>query len=509
MANMKVHPVRVLRRVSRPVGFVLYGIAGALALCGVAGALFQLVGYVRPGIDDDSMLSLFGSAAVTALVGGLLHRAGGRLQVADLTRRDAILLTSSIWVAASVFGALPYVFDAGMSPADAIFEAASGFTTTGATVVGDIEHTLSRPVLLWRSLTQWLGGMGIVVMFVAIFPRVGAGGKKLFKAEVPGPSATGLVPRIGETAMWLYGMYVALTAAEILVLAALGMPWFEAICHAFTTVSTGGFSTRDASVAAFGSPAIEVVIALFMLAAGANFGLYYAVLRSRRLSLFVRSPEFRAYVLLVLVVVALLTGMNRVLYAGGEVVAERSLLESARYGLFTTATFITSTGYGIEDYMAFSPTSLGLVLLLMLVGGCAGSTAGGMKISRVLLVMETLRAQVKRTVRPNVVHVVRMDGHQVDQGLLLEVSAFIALYLASLGAGTWVIATIEGVSLGTAFGATLTSISNMGPAPYYDGVDNFAAYTDGSKLLFSYAMVLGRLEFTTLLALVVREVWED
>ena len=352
--------------------------------------------------------------------------------------------------------------------------------------------------------------MGIVVLFVAFFPRVGAGGKKIFKAEVPGPSATGLVPRIGETALWLYGMYMALTAVEFLLLAALGMPWFEALCHAFTTVSTGGFSTRDASVAAFGSPAIEVVIAVFMLAAGVNFGLYYGVLRSQRPSLFLRSPEFRAYVLLVLLVLALFTGMNRVLYAAdGSVLEQRTLLESARYGLFTTATFITSTGYGVEDYMNFSSSSLWLVLLLMVVGGCAGSTAGGMKISRVLLVLETLRAQVRRAVRPNVVQVVRMDGRQVDQQLLLEVSAFIALYVASLGAGTWVIAVIEGIPLGTAFGATLTTISNMGPAPYYDGVDNFERYSDLSKLVFTYAMILGRLEFTTLLALVVRDVWED
>lgn len=492
------------------MGFVLYGVAGAIALCGLAGVLFHAIGYVRPGqVDNDSVLNLLLSALVTAAAGAVLHRAGLRLDIADFTRRDAIVLTSAIWVAASVFGALPYVLDAGMTPVDAIFEAASGFTTTGATVVGNIEGTLSRPVLLWRSLTQWLGGMGIVVLFVAIFPKVGAGGKKMFKAEVPGPSATGLVPRIGETAMWLYGMYVALTVAEILVLAVLGMPWFEAVCHAFTTVSTGGFSTRDASVAAFESPAIEVVIALFMLAAGVNFGLYYGVVRARRPQLFLQSPEFRAYVLIVVVVIALLTGLDRMLYDGGVLVEQRTLLESARYALFTTATFITSTGYGIEDYMLFTPPALGLILLLMVIGGCAGSTAGGVKISRVLLVLETLNAQIRRAVRPNVVHVVRMDGRQVDQQLLLEVSAFVALYLASLGAFTWLVAAIEAVDLPTAFGATLTTISNMGPAPYYDGVDNFAGYSDLSKLVFSYAMVLGRLEFTTLLALVVREVWED
>ncbi len=505
---MRVRPLRVLRRVSQPVGFVLYGLAAAIAVCGLAGVLFQAVGYARPGIDEGSVLNLFGSALVTLGFGAVLHRLGTPMEVADLTRRDAIVLTSAIWVAASIFGALPYILDAGMHPIDAIFEAASGFTTTGATVVGDIEGTLSRPVLLWRSLTQWLGGMGIVVLFVAIFPRVGAGGKKMFKAEVPGPSASGLVPRIAETATWLYGMYLGLTAAETLLLGVLGMPWFEALCHAFTTVSTGGFSTRDASVGAFGNPAFEVVISLFMLAAGVNFGLYYGALRAGRLSLFVRSPEFRAYVAIVCVTVLVFTVMNRGGTAGGEIEA-RGWLESGRYALFTTATFVTSTGYGIEDYMAFPSPSLGLVVVLMLVGGCAGSTAGGIKVSRVLLVFETLRAQVRRAVRPNVVHVVRMDGRQVDQQLLLEVSAFIALYFASLGLGTWLVALLEAIPLEQAFGATLTTISNMGPAPWYAGADNFVEYGPTTKLLFSYAMVLGRLEFTTLLALVVRDVWEE
>ena len=455
---MKIAPASVLRRVARPVGFVLFGLAAAIALCGLAGSLFQAAGFVRPGIDEGSVFNLFLSAALTAAAGFVLYRVGDRVDVADLTRRDAIVLTAAIWLVASVFGALPYVLDAGMDPVDALFESTSGFTTTGATVVDQIETTLSRPVLLWRSLTQWMGGMGIVVLFVAFFPRVGAGGKKMFKAEVPGPAAGGLAPRIAETAMWLYGMYVALTVAEAALLTLLGMPLFEAICHAFTTVSTGGFSTRDASVGAFDNPTIHVVISLFMLAAGVNFGLYYGVLRSRRLGLFLRSPEFRAYAGLVVCVVVFLMALNRGL--SGD--AARSWSDSARYALFTTATFVTSTGYGIEDYMQFTPPALGLVFLLMLVGGCAGSTAGGMKISRVILIIETLGRQIRRAVRPNVVQVVRLEGRAVDESLLLEVAAFLCLYVASLGAGTWLLTLIDGVPLTTAFGATLTCISNMG-----------------------------------------------
>ncbi len=484
------------------MGFVLYGLAAAIAVCALAGVLFDAIGFVRPAVDQGSTMSLWASAGLTALAGGVLHASGSPMAVADLTRRDALVLTALIWLAASVFGALPYVVDAGMHPVDALFESASGFTTTGATVVGDIEGTLSRPVLLWRSLTQWAGGMGIVVLFVAIFPRVGAGGKKIFKAEVPGPVAGGLVPRIGETAMWLYAMYVAMTVILGAILVGLGMPLFESVCHAFTTVSTGGFSTRDASVAGFANPAVEWVLAAFMLASGVNFGLYYGVLRTRRLSLFLRSSEFRGYVALVLAVASLFFFMNRGMDGG------RSVLEGARYAVFTTATFVTSTGFGTEDYMQFSPSSLGLVLLLMVVGGCAGSTAGGLKMSRVLLVLETLRAQVKRAVRPNVVHVVRMEGRAVDQQLLLEVSAFVALFFVSLAVGAFALTAIEDVSLGTAFGAMLTCLSNMGPAPFHGGTDNFVVYGPTAKLLFTYAMVLGRLEFMTLLALVVPAVWE-
>jgi len=499
---VKKAPVRVLRRVMRPVGFILYGLAVTMLLCAASGLLFSAMGSVREGIDDGGTVNMVVAAALTALAGAALRRFGSPVELADFTRRDAILMTAGIWLASGLFGALPYVLDAGMSPIDGFFEAISGFTTTGSTVVGNIEDTLSRPVLLWRSLTQWMGGMGIVVLFVAVFPRVGAGGKHLFRAEVPGPTAAGLSPRIGETAVWLYGMYVGLTLLEIVVLLVLGMQPFEAVCHSFTTVSTGGFSTRDASVGGFDSAAIEVAIALFMIAAGVNFGLYYGVLRSRRLKLFLQSSELRAYLLLVAATVVGLTLFNLRLHDG-------KVLESARYALFTVGTFITSTGYGTEDYMAYPPISLSLVFLLMWVGGCAGSTAGGIKVARVVLVLQTLVAQVKRSVRPNVIQVVRMGDKRVADSLLLEVSAFICLYVASVGVFTGLLSWMEGIELGKSFGATLTSISNMGPAPFHGGNDNFVAYSDPAKLMFSFEMVLGRLEFMTLLALVMPEVWED
>jgi trk system potassium uptake protein TrkH len=498
---VKKASLSVLRPVLRPVGFVLYGLAAAMVLCALCGVAFTLLGSVRPGIDDGGSTNMLVAAGITAAAGFLLQRSGTRSELADFTRRDAILMTAGIWLLSGIFGALPYVLDAGMSPADAIFETISGFTTTGATVVTNIEGTLSRPVLLWRALTHWLGGMGIVVLFVAIFPRVGAGGKHLFRAEVPGPTSGAIAPRIGETAVSLYAVYVAMTAVLTGLLVVLGMQPFEAICHSFATVSTGGFSTRDASVAAFASPAIDVTLAIGMIASGVNFGLYFGVLRARRLRLLLESTELRAYLVLVAVVTLTMAFANRHLY-GGDV------LDALRHALFATATFITSTGFLLDDYMKYPSASLGLILLVMWTGACAGSTAGGIKMARVVLVLETLVAQVRRNVQPSVVQVVRLGDKRVPDGLLLEVSAFICLYVALVFAFTWVPTVLDGVPLGTAFGATLSAISNMGPAPFYQGSDNYAGYSDTMKLVFAFEMVLGRLEFMTLLALVIPEVWE-
>lgn len=479
-----------------------------MALCGVSGLVMEFGAYTRP-LDDGGTTAMFVSALVTAIFAAVVWQIGlSAPRNRGLSRRDATLAVALIWAGAGVFGGIPFMLGAGFGPADAFFEAISGFTTTGATIVQDIEGTLSRPLLLWRSLIQWLGGMGIVVLFVAVFPNVGVGGKHMFRSEVPGPTAEGLQPRIAETSITLWLLYFAFTVVLIGVLFAIGvaapagvphMDLFESICHALTTMSTGGFSTRNDSIAAFQSPLVEGTLSAFMLLAGVNFGLYYGAIRGRSVRVFVRSTEFRVYVTIVLVTIAALTlaTLDR----------HPDPFQALRYALFMVATTITSTGFGTDDYMAYASPALTIVLLLMFLGGMSGSTAGGIKVSRIVLLARTSWAQIRRTVRPSVVQTIRMSGKPVPSPVLAEVTVFFFVYMAFMGAGTLAVTILDGVSVQAAFGAMLTCLSNMGPAPFHEGPDNFVAYSGGAKTLFACAMILGRLEFFTLLALLLPDFW--
>ena len=333
----------------------------------------------------------------------------------------------------------------------------------------------------------------------------------MFRSEVPGPTAEGLVPRIRETSLTLWGIYSALTLLEVAILAGIGaatspprgaahMDLFQAVCHGLTTMSTGGFSPMNASIGAFDSALIDVVISAFMLIAGVNFGLFYALLMARSPRVFLRSTEFRVYVVTVAVAVLLLTL--------GLTARHGTAFDAFRHALFQVATMITSTGYGTDDYMAYPPYGLALLLALMFMGGMSGSTAGGIKVSRVVLLAKTAWGQIRRSVRPSVVSVVRMSHKTVPQPVLTEVAVLFFLYFAFLGAGVILLAYTDGTAVMTGFGAMLTTLSNMGPAPFHDGTDNFAAYSDAAKVWFAFAMILGRLEFFTLLALLLPDFWD-
>ncbi len=386
-----------------------------------------------------------------------------------------------------------------MSLVDSFFESVSGLTTTGATVVADIEARLSRPLLLWRSLIQWLGGMGIVVLFVAVFPNLGAGGKHLFRGEVPGTTAEGLRPRIAETSFALWKLYTALTLLEIVLLKVLGLDLFDAVCHAFTTMSTGGFSTLDNSIGGFNRPAVEYVIACFMLVGSVNYALYYGLIRTGHWRGLVRNVEFRSYVGIVVVAVIVMTILN--LGVHDEV------LTSFRYSFFMVATTISSTGYSTDDYTAYSSTALAIIILLMFVGGSSGSTAGGIKIERAVLMGKQAIAQVQKSFRPASVQLVRMGKTSISAQVLADVASFFLIYMGCLAFGLVFVTLVDGVPLPTAFGTMLTCLSNMGPAPFHQGPDNFVAYSAGSKLFFVLAMLLGRLEFFTLFALFLPGFW--
>ncbi|MDH5492503.1 MAG: hypothetical protein OEY14_11185 [Myxococcales bacterium] len=499
---------RDLRGVFKPTGAVVIGLGVAIALCAAVGGAFDAL-TPRVGGPRGGVLPLGLAAIVTVGCGIPLFLYGRRHSTPNVTRRQAVLSVGLIWLAAGIFGALPFIFARTLGPIDAFFESVSGLTTTGATVVTDIEGTMARPVLLWRSLIQWLGGMGIVVLFVAVFPTMGAGGKHMFKGEVPGTTAEGLKPRIAETSFALWKLYALFTLLETLVLLAipsdpsrgvLGMDLFESICHAFTTMSTGGFSTRDASVGAYANPGIEYTIAIFMLIGSANYGLYYAALRGRDLRVIWRSFEFRVYVGIVLASTLIMTAGNFILH-------EYDALLSFRKSLFMVATTISSTGYGTDDYTAYASPIFGLMLLLMFVGGCSGSTAGGIKIERAILLAKQTWSQIRKSFRPSVVEVIKMDRRTVPAQVLADVAAFTFIYFGCLAVGVITIAIADGVPIETSFGAMLTSLSNMGPGPYHLGADNFAAYSGFSKLFFSVAMLLGRLEFFTLFALLVGDFW--
>ena len=489
---------RDFRGVIRPVGAVVLGIGVMMALCAGVGMVWDQFA-PDPTRPQGGAAALALSAIIVSTLGLAAFLYGNRFVSERISRREALLAVSLIWVAAGACGAVPFMLGAGMSAADAFFESVSGLTTTGATVIVDIEGRLSRPLLLWRSLIQWLGGMGIVVLFVAVFPNLGAGGKHLFRGEVPGTTAEGLRPRIAETSFTLWKLYGAFTIIEIALLKVLGLDLFDAVCHAFTTMSTGGFSTLDSSVGGFNSAPVEYVIACFMLIGSVNYGLYYGLLRTGSWRTLVRNIEFRWYVGIVLCAVVVLTVLNLSVHD--------DLLTSFRYSFFMVATTISSTGYGTDDYSVYSSTALTIVILLMFVGGCSGSTAGGIKIERAVLMGKQAISQIQKSFRPATVQLVRMGKVAVNNQVLADVGSFFLIYMGCIGFGLLFVTLVEGVPIPTAFGTMLTCLSNMGPAPFHLGPDNFSTYSAGSKLFFAIAMLLGRLEFFTLFALILPGFW--
>lgn len=490
----------VHRLIARPVGLVLLVLGAAMLVTGIGEVGFALASLDRVDLFA-SVAPLIGSAPIAALLGVAALWWGRDVPATtSLDRRDASVAVVAIWALLGIVGALPLMFGAGTPAVDALFESLSGFTTTGATIYGDIEGTLSPPLVMWRAVMHWLGGMGIVVLFVAIFPNLGVSGKHLFRSEVPGVTAEGLRPRITDTSMVLWKLYLGLTVVAVGLLWWLGMGVHDALVHGFATLSTGGFSSRDASIAAFASPAIEWTLAGLMLVAGVNFGLYYAVARTGSLRNLWRSAELRVYVGIVAACTVTLTWLLRNEHGG-------DLLVSLRHSFFRVATSLTSTGFGIDDHRDYPPAALAIMLLMMFVGGCAGSTAGGIKVSRVIILVKAAAAQVRRSVRPAVVSVVRVDKRPVQPSIVVDVMSFLVLYMACLGVFSLAVVATDGVPVPTALGAVLSCLSNMGPAPFYTDVDNFSGWSTTAKLVFSAAMVLGRLEFFTVLAIFLPEVW--
>jgi trk system potassium uptake protein TrkH len=420
----------------------------------------------------------------------------------ELRRSEAFAVVSFGWVAMSVFGAIPFLLSGTIpSTTDAFFETMSGFTTTGASILREIE-SLPSSILFWRSFTHWIGGMGIIVLSLAILPFLGVGGMQLFRAEVPGPTPDRLQPRIKETAKLLWGVYFALTFLQILLLMAANMPWLDACCHAFGTLGTGGFSTKNASIGAYPSYAIQWIIILFMFLAGANFTLHFQAIRGRTWREHWRDFEFRAYTLITLLAVTVTTLV--LLWDDPFSGPLQALTASA----FTVISLGTSTGYATVDYQIWPIFLHALLLVLMFVGGCAGSTGGGFKTVRAILMVRFTRIELRRLLHPRAIINVRYGNRRVQDSVIQNVLGFFLLYISFLALGTLLLAAL-GIDLVTAGSASLACLSNIGPGLADVGpTANYAWMPGSAKWLLSFWMLLGRLEIYTVLILFAPELWK-
>lgn len=391
-------------------------------------------------------------------------------------------------------GSLPFILSNCVgSWVNALFESASGFTTTGSTIFSDVE-VLPKSILLWRSLTHWLGGMGIIVLAVAVLPILGVSGFRLMSAEAPGPDVEKLTPRISNTARVFWLIYFGFTVVETLLLIGGGMTFFDAINHTFATLATGGFSTRNASISAFESSYIEWVVTLFMFLSGINFALYFRAF-TRRFDIIRNNSELKAYVFLFVLAVGIVTAN---LYFTGEY----GRIENAlRYGSFQVATLMTSTGFATADYTLWPMTAQGILLLMLFIGGSVGSTSGGIKMMHVTVMMKTAAKQLRALVYPRGVFPIRMNKKPVDQAIVTAISGFVFLYMVFVVLSTIVVAS-SGADFTTALTASLACIGNIGPG--FGGVgptSNFAFLPDYVKLWLAAIMILGRLEIYTVLVL--------
>lgn len=447
--------------------------------------------------QDGAVWSFVLSAGICLALGIGLFR--GCRSTRELSLREGFAIVTFGWSLFALFGALPFVLSGSIpSYLDAVFETMSGFTTTGSSILTDIE-ALPKSLLFWRALTHWLGGMGIIVLSLAILPMLGVGGMQLFKAEVPGPTTDRLKPRIQDTAKLLWGVYVLLTALQTLLLMLGDMSFFDALCHAFATLATGGFSTRNASVAAYDSAYIDWVITLFMFLAGVNFTLHYQALRGR-LRDFYRNEEFLFYLGITVSATILLILFNQ----GG---VYQSLVDNLRFSAFQVTSIMTTTGFATADYEQWPVFAQYLLIFLMFIGGCAGSTSGGMKVARILLLFKHAHVQIYRLIHPRAVRLVKFGGTPVDREVMQSILGFFALYMGIFVFASALMAA-SGLDVLSAGAAVVATLGNVGPGIGSVGpIDNFSHVSPFGKSVLVGCMLLGRLELFTVLVLFFPTFW--
>ena len=448
---------------------------------------------------DTSVGPIVYAMAVTLASGLALILLFRKTRAARISQREGMAIVAVGWTAIGLFGALPFYFDdPGWHFVDALFESVSGFSTTGASIVTDIE-ALSKGLLLWRSFIQWLGGMGIIVLSIAILPFLGVGGMQLYKAEVPSPVPDKLKPRIRDTAVILWKVYAIFTVAEILFLMFGGMDFFNALCHSLTTLPTGGFSTQNGSIAQYDSLYFDVIITLFMVLAGINFSLHYQLLRGKPLA-FWKDPECRFFLGAVVLFTVIISWdcLGTVYHSAGQ---------SIRYAAFQVASITTTTGFATYDYEQWPAMSQLILFLCMFLGASAGSTGGGMKCLRIMLCFKFCYKELFSLVHPHAVTTIKLGGKNVSEDVMRSVLGFLALYMGLFAISALLLAAV-GVDFVTALSAVAASIGNIGPG--FGGVgpvENYAHIPCLGKWLLIWCMLLGRLEIYTMLILLVPEFW--
>lgn len=472
----------------RLLGYFILGLAASLQVT-LGVALF---------LQDGGMVPLAAAATVATAAGVVLILAFRPLPH-ELTRREGIFFVVLAWLVASTLGALPfYLSDSFTSVVDALFESVSGFTTTGATVLADIEG-LPASLHFWRSLIQWLGGMGIILLGIAILPLLGTGGMELYRAEFSGARSEKLKPRIAESALALWKIYVFFTLAEYLALRLAGLGPFDSLCHSFTTMATGGFSTRNASIEAFSSPAVEYIVVFFMLVAGINFTQHYRILVERQPGVILRDLETRSYLAIT---------------AAGTLVIYLSLLgsgscaeETFRQSLFQVVSILTTTGYSSADFELWSSFGQLVLLALMFIGGCTGSTAGGLKVSRFVLLLNVVRREFQQMAEKRGVFAVRLGGRPVGEETIRSLLSLVHLAFL-INFASCLLLTAVGVDVLTAISAVAASMFNIGPGLGGVGpTEHYGHLPSLAKWVLSFCMLAGRLEFYTLLVILTPAFW--
>lgn len=506
------------RLVTRQLGLLLVVLSACMCLV----TLVELVSWsTSQAAEQMAVRALLTSAGIGAVVGLGMWMSGRQMGERFMGRREAMLLVTLSWFLGGVLSGLPYFLwhlfggtaDAMhpfANPIDCFYESISGLTTTGATVLTHIEQ-LPKAILLWREMTHWLGGLGIVVLFVAVLPSLGVGGKRLFNTEAPGPEGEGVRPRIRETARMLWLIYLGLTVAQTLLLWLCGQTLFDAICNTFGTLATGGFANYDASIGHYDSWAVDLVITVFMVIAGVNFAVYYLLVK-RRFREAWRDTQMRVFVIFLLVA----TGIIALTLWGHEITTTTGdtrtvgLFGALRYAGFQVASVNSDCGFATADYDLWGFIPKALLMVGMFFGGCVGSTSGGLKIMRVIIIWKALWYELEKTFRPTVVRTVRIGDQVVDSEQLRSALMYAVVMVMTLVAGTVVVKLFEGhatdfVSAGT---ANLAAFCNCGPGLGLVGpVNNYEYLADGSKLTLALMMVLGRLEIFAVAALLLPGFW--